>query len=473
MKLEHDPGLGVQTPPRKSYNPFDSDEEDTDGYMRSNVNYEIKSFEKSADSLTFQLDSADLSWEEAILAHSQIVDSTIPADANGEEVVYRKDTELFTDKTVTECELPELMVCYKDNAYNSVKDIGVDEGMPTHEKVWIKSRDNQETKDVPAFLDELSLVDKHQRLPFMEGLKSGPENHFEKDASIQESKLDSEALEGQQFDNQHGTNDLKNVIVVKHDLSNEEIGSDQITDDEMKIGDIIYDTEDVQLSQKGEPNKMEKRGNEISEERGVHAVTLDVAEESSAKPSILSSTEINMETNKNQSAEAASSQSPELPASKEPAEKDTAVVLPYNSKVESGSIVLDFNSSAMVPGKEEEEKLPPNEVVANPPEAQSMSRHDDGALASITVSGMDKRVHGETSFSAAMPPPASITYTGPHAHTGSVSLRSESSAGSTRSFAFPVLQAEWNSSPVRMAKADQRHIRKQKGWVHSLMCCRF
>jgi len=113
-------------------------------------------------------------------------------------------------------------------------------------------------------------------------------------------------------------------------------------------------------------------------------------------------------------------------------------VLPYNSKVESGSIVLDFNSSAMVPGKEEEEKLPPNEVVAKPPDAQSMSRHDDGALASITVSSMDTRVHGETSFSAAMPPPASITYTGPHAHTGSVSLRSESSAGSTRSFAFPV-----------------------------------
>ena len=133
-----------------------------------------------------------------------------------------------------------------------------------------------------------------------------------------------------------------------------------------------------------------------------------------------------------------SEQSSELPASKEPAENGTAVVLPYNSKVESGSIILDFNSSTGVPGEEEEEKLPPNEAVANPPEAQTMSRHDDGALASIAVSSMDKRVHGETSFSAAMPLPASITYTGPHAHAGSVSLRSESSAGSTRSFAFPV-----------------------------------
>jgi len=67
---EHDPRLGVQTPPRKSYNPFDSDDEGIDGYMRNNVNYDIKSFEKNADSLTFHLDTADLSWEEAILAHS-------------------------------------------------------------------------------------------------------------------------------------------------------------------------------------------------------------------------------------------------------------------------------------------------------------------------------------------------------------------------------------------------------------------
>ncbi|KAL2905282.1 Protein BREAKING OF ASYMMETRY IN THE STOMATAL LINEAGE [Bienertia sinuspersici] len=72
-----------------------------------------------------------------------------------------------------------------------------------------------------------------------------------------------------------------------------------------------------------------------------------------------------------------------------------------------------------------------------------------------------------------MPPPSSITYMGPVAYSGNISLRSESSAGSTRSFAFPVLQAEWNSSPVRMAKADQGHFRKQRGWVHSLVCCKF
>ena len=54
-----------------------------------------------------------------------------------------------------------LLFVYKDDAYNSIKDIGVDEGMLTLEKVWIKSRDSQEMEDVPAFLDDLSLVNEH------------------------------------------------------------------------------------------------------------------------------------------------------------------------------------------------------------------------------------------------------------------------------------------------------------------------
>ncbi|KAJ8444761.1 hypothetical protein Cgig2_011723 [Carnegiea gigantea] len=139
-------------------------------------------------------------------------DSKIPADANGEEVVYTKDTELFTDKTVTKCELPKSMVWYKDDVYNSLKDIGVDEGMLTLEKVWIKSRDSQGTEDVPAFLDDLSLVNEHQGLLVIEGLKFRSGNHFEKDNFIQESKSDSEVLGRQQSTRQRGTDDLKNGV---------------------------------------------------------------------------------------------------------------------------------------------------------------------------------------------------------------------------------------------------------------------
>ncbi|GAB2225955.1 hypothetical protein Droror1_Dr00021736 [Drosera rotundifolia] len=66
-----------------------------------------------------------------------------------------------------------------------------------------------------------------------------------------------------------------------------------------------------------------------------------------------------------------------------------------------------------------------------------------------------------------MRPPSSITYMGPVSYSGNISLRSESSAGSARSFAFPVLQTEWHGSPVRMARADQRRLRKNRGWLQA------
>lgn len=76
----------------------------------------------------------------------------------------------------------------------------------------------------------------------------------------------------------------------------------------------------------------------------------------------------------------------------------------------------------------------------------------------------------ESSFSG-----ASITSDAlaPSAHIGNVSLRSDSSTTSTRSFAFPVLQTEWNSSPVKMAKADRRRFRRDRSWGYRVLCCKF
>lgn len=55
-----------------------------------------------------------------------------------------------------------------------------------------------------------------------------------------------------------------------------------------------------------------------------------------------------------------------------------------------------------------------------------------------TGSFQDQHGHGETSFSMAGPVSGLITYSGPIAYSGSLSRRSDSSATSTRSFAFPV-----------------------------------
>ncbi|KAF8066103.1 hypothetical protein N665_1160s0004 [Sinapis alba] len=66
---------------------------------------------------------------------------------------------------------------------------------------------------------------------------------------------------------------------------------------------------------------------------------------------------------------------------------------------------------------------------------------------------------------------AHITYSGPITISGSLSARSDGSTVSGQSFAFPILQSEWNSSPARMVRAKKR---EEKGWRHySLICCRF
>lgn len=83
-----------------------------------------------------------------------------------------------------------------------------------------------------------------------------------------------------------------------------------------------------------------------------------------------------------------------------------------------------------------------------------------------------QQAQDESIFSMVGPPSGRIACTGPMlVYSGSVSLRSDSS--STRSFAFPILQPEWQTSPVKMAKPDRRQYRKHAGWKQALLCCRF
>lgn len=114
---------------------------------------------------------------------------------------------------------------------------------------------------------------------------------------------------------------------------------------------------------------------------------------------------------------------------------------------------------------------------------EDLPKTDVGNFDSDTVSSQvqhgigetsfSSMVLGETSFSSMVPLGSLISNSGRIGFSGSISLRSDSSTTSTRSFAFPILQSEWNSSPVRMAKADRKHLRKHRGWRHGILCCRF
>ncbi|XP_024987331.1 uncharacterized protein LOC112522449 isoform X1 [Cynara cardunculus var. scolymus] len=108
-----------------------------------------------------------------------------------------------------------------------------------------------------------------------------------------------------------------------------------------------------------------------------------------------------------------------------------------------------------------------------PPDMQSAANHQEETSDNVTESNQLQHGGGESSFSVAGTISGLITYSGPIASSGSMSLRSDGSNTSVRSFAFPILQTEWNSSPVRMAKVDQRRSKKHRGWKQTLMCCKF
>lgn len=79
---------------------------------------------------------------------------------------------------------------------------------------------------------------------------------------------------------------------------------------------------------------------------------------------------------------------------------------------------------------------------------------------------------GSYTYSGPIPLSGPISYSGPIPFSGSLSLRSDSSTTSTRSFAFPILSSEWNSSPVKMVQADPRYFRKKRRWRFLCFCAR-
>ncbi|KAF8391860.1 hypothetical protein HHK36_022198 [Tetracentron sinense] len=106
--------------------------------------------------------------------------------------------------------------------------------------------------------------------------------------------------------------------------------------------------------------------------------------------------------------------------------------VPFNNKVESGSITFDLDSSTLAISSRE--KSPQKVDFKPPPETLNMSRLEDGTsdnLTALSRSFSIKHGHGESSFFVVGPLSGTIPY------SGSISLRSDSSTTSTRSFAFP------------------------------------
>ncbi|CAD6260601.1 unnamed protein product [Miscanthus lutarioriparius] len=136
-----------------------------------------------------------------------------------------------------------------------------------------------------------------------------------------------------------------------------------------------------------------------------------------------------------------------------------------------GQDINDFNPRDAELGTKISEDITDSKS-STPVQTESVVQQNGPDSAKVTAQTVIRNPF-ESSFSGPSITSGPLTPSGHIPYSGNISLRSESSTTSTRSFAFPVLQNEWNSSPVKMAKADRRRLKEDRGWGYRILCCKF
>lgn len=113
---------------------------------------------------------------------NKTIDSDSPFTSHSE--LFENNTNLYSDKGVTDHDLPELTVCYRESNFNIVKDICMDEGVPAVDKVLIESwKDDQPSTSVSVGADE------DQQSNTRESVDEGSlTSSVSKDSSVEDAK---------------------------------------------------------------------------------------------------------------------------------------------------------------------------------------------------------------------------------------------------------------------------------------------
>ncbi|KAI3429216.1 uncharacterized protein J3R85_008648 [Psidium guajava] len=367
-------------------------------------------------------------------------------DSTGETNLVKEDLDLFTDKTVTACEVDKSIPCHKENPFCEVKDICVDEGVPSHRVTQLETDGN---KDLHAYLP--IEKDANGDLDALECPKNCSEDLVQ--AETKGDKCGDELSKDK-------------VTPLVQELTSQNLERESCDDiaDGMKPPSAVGSNNESMLACSNLSSVKTQESVERSEE--------------GASPSPFSIIKELNGTSREKSEMDKGSPGNHVATGPSPSERseyrDLVNEFSYCRKVESGSITFSFNASAPEPSDRGESSSNGNKEKH---EGQNVHRLGE-ASDRRTDSCLGRHDFGESSFSVAGPMSGSITYSGPITYSGSLSLRSlslrsDSSATSTRSFAFPILQSEWNSSPVRMMKSDRRRLGKHKGWRQRLLCCKF
>ncbi|XP_047259694.1 uncharacterized protein LOC107854130 [Capsicum annuum] len=372
--------------------------------------------------------------------------------------LFEADKKSYTEKRLKEYDLPELMVCYKESNYNSIKNIYMEDSWNnaqpgTYVSVPADDQDQHsntsesaDTVSVPAADDDQNSTTSESadtELTSAGGSKSSVEyeNNEEKDTESPVPKY----LKTTSQDEVNGDSDtatyLEDLIMI--------FGSSGTA--KWKHTNSMLRTEGPSI----EKSQQSKHPDQIPFE--------EVALESQNAVSAVNE---------------ASNNRP-----------DTNVF--YDSQLGFEAIVVDFNStkptstSKMYQG------------VENIPEPRNRSFRD------LLLDTQGYLADGEASFSALGRQSGRIINSRRISSFGSISDSSTTSSGS---FTFPMfcsatsscasffyfsgyqriividifiilfcysLESEWNSSPIRMGEVGSGHFRKHRSWKQGILCCRF
>ncbi|WOH15380.1 hypothetical protein DCAR_0934918 [Daucus carota subsp. sativus] len=355
------------------------------------------------------------------------------------------DSVIYTDKNILESDLPELIVCYQDSTFHDVKDICVDEGMPAEDKCLTDNLvSGNSTLPSKNFRHTDLTEEADTDISYEEDFKSSPYKDFRENDSAE--GVDKESNKDQNsasfLMSQIQTDKEEFTAVDKTDEIACNTPTSPIQTGELECNAIDKTTEIV-------------RDSTLSSE--------DLCGETSLE-SLLKSAKGGEDKSSQQSDEISGAH--ESPVRTEASNRNS-----LDDLLDSGVISFNVESSKLSPITIDEiDKT----AIAQQLKSEKKLINDDGISDSrLVINDKIKRDQGESSFSVAGPLADAVPYSGHVPFSGSISLRSDSSTTSTRSFAFPVLPNEWNSSPVRMAKADRRNYRRQRGCFSRLLCCRF
>ncbi|XAR55952.1 hypothetical protein NMG60_11036213 [Bertholletia excelsa] len=380
--------------------------------------------------------------------------SVTPPAIHGPKMEVFENTELYTDKNVMQYDLSKSIICERENTYQVVKDICIDEGVIFKDKILIENANERGICTIISNQDKDSSMTKEPddiEYSSADGSESSSGNDFEDDAHEFGSKEEEDtelfvadalkSLFKSHFDDEFSNNGRSLDLVQTDDIDhNEDKRMDDVLREKSVTGMSLMQNFTKQRSLNSFLESPISNGNEAEKQSG----QIPCSEEYPESPALVTTAD---DSNK----------------------RSFFNDLNQSKNVESEIAHLNSSVSA-----DDGRSGNPGYIDHDQPlKTDSEPNHGDGISDSLTVGRESQRCQGESSFSMAGPLSGLITYSGRIAYSGSISLRSDSSTTSTRSFAFPVLQTEWSGSPVRMAKADRRHYRKNRSWMVGFLCCRF